>query len=69
MGGPPGARRFTRSNDQTAANLLTAHTVLDYAGLARADTGGALQAAQRTAMTEFPHPFAWAAFGLTGVGH
>jgi hypothetical protein len=29
----------------------------------------ALQAAQRAAMKEFPHPFAWAAFGLTGVGH
>jgi CHAT domain-containing protein len=39
-----------------------------YDGLARADTGLALQAAQRAAMKEFPHPFAWAAFGLTGVG-
>jgi len=29
----------------------------------------ALQTAQRAAMKEFPHPFAWAAFGLTGVGH
>ena len=37
-------------------------------GLAKADTGVALQAAQRAAMKEFPHPFAWAAFGLTGVG-
>jgi hypothetical protein len=39
-----------------------------YDGLAKADTGLALQAAQRAAMKEFPHPFAWAAFGLTGVG-
>lgn len=39
-----------------------------YDGLAKADTGVALQAAQRAAMKEFPHPFAWAAFGLTGVG-
>ena len=39
-----------------------------YDGLAKADTGRALQAAQRAAMKEFPHPFAWAAFGLTGVG-
>ncbi|HKC06197.1 MAG TPA: hypothetical protein VKJ67_04995 [Methylomirabilota bacterium] len=40
-----------------------------YGRLAKADTGLALQAAQRAAMKEFPHPFAWAAFGLTGVGH
>jgi len=33
-----------------------------------ADAAAALQGAQRAAMTEFPHPFAWAAFGLTGVG-
>ncbi len=39
-----------------------------YDGLAKADTGLALQAAQRAAMKEFPHPYAWAAFGLTGVG-
>ena len=32
------------------------------------DAAAALQGAQRAAMTEFPHPFAWAAFGLTGVG-
>jgi hypothetical protein len=29
----------------------------------------ALQAAQRAAMKEFPHPVAWATSGLTGVGH
>jgi CHAT domain-containing protein len=40
-----------------------------YDGLAKADTGLALQAAQRAAMKEFPHPFAWAGFGLTGAGH
>ncbi len=34
----------------------------------RPTPGLALQAAQRAAMKEFPHPFAWAAFGLTGVG-
>ena len=39
-----------------------------YTGLARADGALALQGAQRAAMKEFPHPFAWAAFGLTGVG-
>ena len=27
----------------------------------------ALRQAQRTAMAEFPHPFAWAAFALTGM--
>jgi hypothetical protein len=39
-----------------------------YDQLAKVDAGQALQAAQRAAMKEFPHPFAWAAFGLTGVG-
>jgi hypothetical protein len=39
-----------------------------YDGLAKADTGLALQAAPRAAMKESPHPFAWAASGLTGVG-
>ncbi len=39
-----------------------------YDHLATVDAGQALQAAQRAAMKEFPHPFAWAAFGLTGVG-
>ena len=39
-----------------------------YDQLAKLDAGQALQAAQRAAMKEFPHPFAWAAFGLTGVG-
>ena len=39
-----------------------------YDGLAKADPAAARQAAQRAAMKEFPHPFAWAAFGLTGVG-
>jgi CHAT domain-containing protein len=38
-----------------------------YDRLAKVDAGQALQAAQRAAMKEFPHPFAWAAFGLTGV--
>jgi len=32
------------------------------------DAAAALQGAQRAAVKEFPHPFAWAAFGLTGVG-
>jgi hypothetical protein len=36
--------------------------------LAKLDPVLALQAAPRAAMKEFPHPFAWAAFGLTGVG-
>jgi len=39
-----------------------------YDQLAKLDAGQALQEAQRAAMKEFPHPFAWAAFGLTGVG-
>ncbi len=36
--------------------------------LLAADAAAALQGAQRAAMKEFPHPFAWAAFGLTGAG-
>lgn len=39
-----------------------------YDALAKADSARALQAAQRATMKEFPHPFAWAGFGLTGVG-
>jgi CHAT domain-containing protein len=39
-----------------------------YDRLEKADAAVSLQAAQRAAMKEFPHPFAWAAFGLTGVG-
>jgi CHAT domain-containing protein len=39
-----------------------------YGRLAKADPARALQEAQRAALKEFPHPFAWAAFGLTGVG-
>jgi CHAT domain-containing protein len=39
-----------------------------YDQLARLDAVRALQAAQRAAMKELPHPFAWAAFGLAGVG-
>ncbi len=39
-----------------------------YDQLVKLDAVQALRAAQRAAMKEFPHPFAWAAFGLTGVG-
>jgi CHAT domain-containing protein len=39
-----------------------------YDRLEKADAAVSLQAAQRAAMKEFPHPFAWAGFGLTGVG-
>jgi CHAT domain-containing protein len=39
-----------------------------YDQLARLDAAQALQAAQRAALKAFPHPFAWAGFGLTGVG-
>jgi CHAT domain-containing protein len=39
-----------------------------YDRLEKADPALSLQAAQRAAMKEFPHPFAWAGFGLTGVG-
>jgi len=38
-----------------------------YAHLDAAGPAAALRQAQRATMTEFPHPFAWAAFGLTGM--
>ncbi len=38
-----------------------------YAQLAARGPAEALREAQRAAMKEFPHPFAWAAFGLTGM--
>jgi CHAT domain-containing protein len=38
-----------------------------YAHLDAAGPAAALRAAQRATMSEFPHPFAWGAFGLTGV--
>ena len=38
-----------------------------YANLDASGPAAALRQAQRATMAEFPHPFAWAAFGLTGV--
>lgn len=38
-----------------------------YEGLARADAMQALRLSQLETMRAFPHPYAWAAFGLTGV--
>ena len=38
-----------------------------YAHLEAAGPAAALRTAQRATLAEFPHPFAWAAFGLTGV--
>ncbi len=51
-------------DDRTSFTLM--HGFYDQLG--KLDTVQALQAAQRAAMKEFPHPFAWAAFALTGVG-
>lgn len=39
-----------------------------YDVLAKTGTALVLRTAQRAAMKEFPDPFAWAAFGLTGGG-
>ena len=38
-----------------------------YEGLASKDPTESLRAAQRTLIVDFPHPFAWAGFGLTGA--
>ncbi len=38
-----------------------------YNRLHRADPIEALRQAQRETLVAFPHPFAWAAFGLTGL--
>ncbi len=37
-----------------------------YEHLAAGGPAEALRAAQRALLVDFPHPFAWAAFGLTG---
>ena len=50
-------------DDRASFRLMEAF----YAHLAAAGPAAALRAAQRATMAEFPHPFAWAAFGLTGV--
>ena len=38
-----------------------------YEGLASKGPTEALRAAQRALTVDFPHPFAWAGFGLTGA--
>jgi CHAT domain-containing protein len=38
-----------------------------YEALQTHGPAAALRQAQRATMAEFPHPFAWAAFGLTGT--
>jgi CHAT domain-containing protein len=38
-----------------------------YEQLGVADAAAALRQAQRATLQAFPHPFAWAAFGLTGL--
>ena len=38
-----------------------------YEHLVAQGPAGALRTAQRALMVDFPHPFAWAAFGLTGA--
>lgn len=50
--------------DDRASYRLMEHF---YAQLDAQGAAGALRQAQRATMAEFPHPFAWAAFGLTGV--
>jgi CHAT domain-containing protein len=38
-----------------------------YDNLDESGPAGALRQAQLATMRDFPHPFAWAAYGLTGV--
>jgi len=38
-----------------------------YDSLAAKGAGEALRSAQRGLMVDFPHPYAWAGFGLTGT--
>jgi hypothetical protein len=63
---PPGTRWITTLWKVDRASFALMREFYDQ--LAKLDAVQALQAAQRAAMKEFPHPFAWAAFGLTGVG-
>ena len=53
-----------RKVDDRASFRLMEHF---YGALPAAGPADALRAAQRATMAEFPHPFAWAAFGLTGA--
>ena len=50
--------------DDRASYRLMEHF---YGALATAGPAAALRQAQHATMGQFPHPFAWAAFGLTGV--
>jgi CHAT domain-containing protein len=50
-------------DDRSTFDLMrTLYTTLGTRGPA-----DALREAQRAALTQYPHPFAWAAFGLTGM--
>ena len=50
-------------DDRTSYYLMQAF----YDRLASAGPAAALRQAHRAVIKEFPHPFAWAGFGLTGV--
>jgi CHAT domain-containing protein/tetratricopeptide (TPR) repeat protein len=50
-------------DDRATYDLMQAF----YSQLATQGAADALRAAQRTTLAQYPHPFAWAAFGLTGL--
>ncbi|HYB41078.1 MAG TPA: CHAT domain-containing protein, partial [Candidatus Methylomirabilis sp.] len=62
-GTPAVVTTLWRIDDRTSYELVRAF----YEHLKETGPVSALRQAQRDTMRAFPHPFAWAAFGLTGV--
>ncbi|HEY7676728.1 MAG TPA: CHAT domain-containing tetratricopeptide repeat protein, partial [Candidatus Methylomirabilis sp.] len=62
-GTPAVVTTLWKVDDRASYRLMEAF----YDALAAGGPAAALRQAQRATMAEFPHPFAWAAFGLTGV--
>jgi len=62
-GTPAVVTTLWKVDDRASFRLMRAF----YEGLASKGPTEALRAAQRALLADFPHPFAWAAFGLTGA--
>jgi CHAT domain-containing protein len=62
-GTPAVVTTLWKVDDRASFRLMEAF----YDNLAARGPAEALRQAQRATMAEFPHPFAWAAFGLTGL--
>ncbi len=62
-GTPAVVTTLWKVDDRASYRLMEAF----YDNLVTRGPAEALRRAQRATLAEFPHPFAWAAFGLTGV--